>query len=156
MPPVRVLRPLTPPSRGTQLTVRLCRELLAEAKPATLNVAGNRESGTPGIYRHVHAVLAAVATGREVRLGGVNRKSPDHTAPRRADGSRGDGDAVTRVRCAYWRRLHQRRREAVAQHIQNARRVCLNDTVHSADAVAGRMSLQPPSSLRHLHGRAAA
>lgn len=73
------------PSRGTQLTVRLCRELrkpyillnefpdvradteklsifLADVKPATLNVAGNRESGTPGIHRHVHAVLTEVWT----------------------------------------------------------------------------------------------
>ena len=70
------------PSRGTQLTVRCCREagkphivlvgfpdaatdvaalksFLAEIRPATLNVAGNRESGTPGIYEHVRAVLAA-------------------------------------------------------------------------------------------------
>ncbi len=68
------------PSRGTALTVRCCREagkphlvlsgfpdvqadvaqlaaFLAEVQPGTLNVAGNRESGTPGIYQHVRQVL---------------------------------------------------------------------------------------------------
>lgn len=73
------------PSRGTQLTVRCCREagkpyvvltgfpdvetdaaklaaFLAQTKPETLNVAGNRESGTPGIYAHVLAVLAIALT----------------------------------------------------------------------------------------------
>lgn len=71
------------PSRGTRLTVRVCEELQrphlvlcgfpdakadAEALRAflgtnevvTLNVAGNRESGTPGIHAHVLAVLVSV------------------------------------------------------------------------------------------------
>lgn len=72
--------PAKKPSRGTQLTVRCCREagkphlvltgfpdvqvdatklsaFLASGEVKTLNVAGNRESGTRGIYAHVYAVL---------------------------------------------------------------------------------------------------
>ena len=70
------------PSRGTALTVRCCKAagkphlvlndfpdvqadvaklsaFLAQVQPTTLNVAGNRESGTPGIYQHVRQVLVA-------------------------------------------------------------------------------------------------
>jgi len=71
------------PSRGTALTITCCRNaakpfivlnafpavaadaerltrFLQENHVAVLNVAGNRESGTPGIYRHVAAVLGRV------------------------------------------------------------------------------------------------
>lgn len=79
--------PAKKPSRGTALTIRCCREagkphlvlrefpnasadagalrdFLDEHHPSVLNVAGNRESGTPGIYRHVKAVLSGVLTTR--------------------------------------------------------------------------------------------
>lgn len=74
--------PAKSPSRGTKLALRLCKELnrpalvlsgfpdaqsdtaalrefLQRHKPSVLNVAGNRESGTPGIGEHVKRVLAA-------------------------------------------------------------------------------------------------
>ncbi len=70
------------PSRGTKLTINCCKSagkpfvvlsafpdvavdaealaaFLAKIRPQVLNVAGNRESGTPGIYAHVFAVLVS-------------------------------------------------------------------------------------------------
>jgi hypothetical protein len=75
--------PVKKSSRGTRLTVRVCEELrrphlvlsgfpdarsdaerlrafLAANEVVTLNVAGNRESGSPGIHAHVLAVLTLV------------------------------------------------------------------------------------------------
>lgn len=80
-------------SPGTMLTIQCCkdarkpcivlagfpdaaadaaalREFLTRSNPAVLNVAGNRESGTPGIYSHVLFTLRRTF-GREMKNGGI-------------------------------------------------------------------------------------